>query len=627
MIDLSNTPVAEPLMETIENIEALEKTPLISQFPFTDSYSLLQQSAQRFGDDPALEFLLSGKRDETPQTISFRQLGQRITQTANLLHTLGVDENTAVSILLPIMPQSHPAIWGAQAAGIANPINPMLEAEHIAEIIEAAEAKVVICLAASEYTDIWEKLMQVMHRLPQVHSIIAVTQPHFTKNELAVPEHINATLLDYDNSIAEQPNDHLLSGREFGPDKIAAYFHTGGTTGRPKIAQLTHGNMAFLGQLMQIYTAHMPRHTVLCGLPLFHIYGVIIQGIAAFSVGYRVLLLTPAGFRSPEGMKKFWHHIDRFKVRSFSTVPTVLMALANIPVGDADISSLTNINSGAAPLSTKFEQVFEKNYNVEVSNGYGMTETTALISRAPINQPPGSVGMRLPYSQIRIAHLREGKLVKECAQNESGVILVRGPQVFRGYKAASDNVNAWIDGDWFNTGDLGYLDEQGFLYLSGRAKDLIIRGGHNIDPVIIEDAIAMHPAVASCIAVGLPDAYAGELPMAFVVLKPGEQISSQALLKFAEEHISERAAIPKRIEIIPAMPLTAVGKIFRPALRQQITETMLRELLSSHKIDAKVTGRLDKKSGLVMMIELADKQKRALVEELLTPYSFAVEFL
>ncbi len=626
MIDLSNTPVAEPLMESIESIEAFEKTALGTQFPYSDSYSLLQKSAERFGDTPALEFLLSGQREETSQSISFRQLGQRITQTANLLHTLGVDQTTAVSIILPIMPQSHPAIWGSQAAGIANPINPMLEAEHIAEIIEAAEAKLIICLAPSEHTDIWEKVMQIMHRLPLVHTVIAVTQAYFTQTEFALPPAVNAKLLNYDASIAEQPADHLVSERQFSADQIAAYFHTGGTTGRPKIAQLTHGNMAFLGQLMQIYTAHMPRHTVLCGLPLFHIYGVIIQGIAAFSVGYTVLLLTPAGFRSMEGMKNFWHHIDRFKVRSFSTVPTVLMALANIPVGDADISSLTNINSGAAPLPPKLEQAFEKSYDVEVSNGYGMTETTALISRAPIEQPPGSVGMRLPYSQIRIAHLNEGKVVKDCKLNESGVILVRGPQVFHGYKAESDNNNAWIDGDWFNTGDLGYLDEKGFLYLSGRAKDLIIRGGHNIDPVIIEDAIATHPSIASCIAVGLPDAYAGELPMAFVVLKPGEQTSAQELLRYAQEHISERAAIPKRIEIIPAMPLTAVGKVFRPALRQQITETMLKELLSAHNIEAEVSSRLDKKSGLTMLVKLADQAKQQTVDELLTPYSFAVDF-
>lgn len=627
MIDFSKTPAAEPLLETIESVEAFENIPLLTQFPHTNSYSLFQQSAERFGDEPAIEFLLTGRRDETPETISFRQLAQRITQTANLLHSLGVTEKDAVSILLPIMPQSHPAIWGAQAAGIANPINPMLEAEHIAEIIEAAESKVVICLGPSVHTDLWTKLMQILHRLPLVHTVLVVTQEHFTDSKLSIPDNLRINVTNFDAAIEGQTADHLVSKRELKADQVAAYFHTGGTTGRPKIAQLTHGNMAFLGQLMQIYTAHMPRHTVLCGLPLFHIYGVIIQGVAAFSIGVRVILLTPAGFRSPEGMKNFWHHIDRFKVKGFSTVPTVLMALTQIPVGDADISSLTNINSGAAPLSPNFEKGFEKNYNVEVSNGYGMTETTALISRAPLWQPPGSVGMRIPYSQIRIAHVHEGKVVKDCELGESGVILVKGPQIFCGYKAQSDNAVAWLEGGWFNTGDLGYLDAQGYLYLSGRAKDLIIRGGHNIDPAVIEESLATHPAVASCIAVGFPDAYAGELPMVFVVLKPGSTCTAEELLAFGEKHISERAAIPKRIEFIDAMPLTAVGKIFRPALRQRITEIMLGELFAEHQIKASISGRLDKKSGLVMSVILADASTQTKVEELLTPYSFLVEFV
>ena len=147
----------------------------------------------------------------------------------------------------------------------------------------------------------------------------------------------------------------LDSARRIDSEQIAAYFHTGGTTGRPKLAQLTHGNMAYLAQLMQVYTAHMEKHTVLCGLPLFHIYGCIIQGVAAFAVGYRIVLMTPSGFRSPIAMSNFWKIIEKFRVKQVSAVPTVLTALADIPVGDSDISSLTNVNSGAAPLSHPFE--------------------------------------------------------------------------------------------------------------------------------------------------------------------------------------------------------------------------------------------------------------------------------
>lgn len=615
----------EPILETIDQVIAFEKTPLLQQLPYTDSYNLIMSSAQRFAEDTALEFLLQGLPDEKTEIVSYADLGTQITRTANLLYRLGIAPGDAVSIVLPILPQTHFAIWGAQAAGIANPINPMLDAEHIGEIIAAAGSKIVICLGQSTHSDIWEKVLTAVKDYSIVETIVAVNVEGLTQASGAAVANESITVLDFAASIAIEPGDALRSGRQFAANQIAAYFHTGGTTGRPKLAQLTHGNMAFLGQLMQVYTAHMIYNTILCGLPLFHIYGVIVQGVAAFSVGYRIILMTPAGFRSPGAMKNFWQLIDRFKVQQFSAVPTVLMALADIPVGKADISSLTNINSGAAPLSLPFELNFEKKFQVEVGNGYGMTETTALISRAPAQQPPGSVGMRIPYSQIRIVHLEGNVVTRNCELGESGVILVKGPQVFQGYKSEADNAVAWIEDSWFNTGDLGYLDAEGFLYLSGRAKDLIIRSGHNIDPLLIEEPLSAHPAVSAVIAVGMPDPYAGELPMAFVVKKPGVEIDPGLLLEFCNTEISERAAIPKRIEFIDSMPLTAVGKIFKPALRQRITKLVLTEHLQKAKIEAKVKVDIEKKRGIVARIELADKAQVQSVQELLQGYTFSFE--
>lgn len=624
-MDLSKLPVSEPILENIESVEEFESTPLLEQFPYTDSYTLITESATRFGEDPALEFLLQGIPDEKSHQTSFIELSRQITRTANCLHDLGIEPSDAVSIVLPILPQTHFAIWGAQAAGISNPINPMLDAEHLAEIMAAAESKVVICLGQSEHSDIWEKVLQAAAVSDNIKTILAVNIPGLCTTKATAQTVEGIQILDFDQSIAAQGAEGLDSGREFSGEQIAALFHTGGTTGRPKLAQLSHGNMAFLGQLMQVYTAHNERHTVLCGLPLFHIYGCIIQGVAAFSVGYRIVLMTPSGFRSPEAMKNFWLHIERFSVKNFSTVPTVLMALADIPVGNADISSLTNVNSGAAPLSHPFELSFEKKFDLEIGNGYGMTETTALISRAPLVQPPGSVGMRIPYSQIRIVHLEGTEVVKNCALGESGVILVKGPQVFTGYRSDSDNASAWIEDGWFNTGDLGYLDDRGFLYLSGRAKDLIIRGGHNIDPETIEEPLNSHDDVAVSIAVGLPDPYAGELPMAFVVKTPGSSISEEALLSFCSEAINERAAIPKRIVFIDAMPLTAVGKIFRPTLRQQISETVVGEHLSAESIAASISSENEKKRGLVLNIDVENKNEIDKVKGLLAAYPFTTE--
>jgi fatty-acyl-CoA synthase len=625
LFDTSNLPTPEPIMETIDRVKEFEKTPLSEQFPFTNSYELVMHAAQRFGNDTALEFLLQGLADEETQKTSFTELGNKITQTANLLNDLGIGEDDAVSIILPILPQAHFSILGAQAAGIANPINPMLEADHIGEILLAADAKVVICLGQSEHTDIWQKVSEAVGKAGCVKTLLTVNVPGLCTSEPHSAENPGIEVLDFDSSIAAQNNSALASDRNFSSDQIAAYFHTGGTTGRPKLAQLTHGNMAFLGQIMQIYTAHQERHTILCGLPLFHIYGCIIQGVAAFSVGFKIILMTPSGFRSPQAMMNFWNYIDRFQVKGFSAVPTVLMALADIPVGDANIDCLANINSGAAPLSHPFELSFEDKYAVNIGNGYGMTETTALISRAPLIQPPGSVGMRIPYSEIRIVHLEGAEVIKDCELGESGSIMVKGPQLFKGYKIESDNKNAWIEDGWFNTGDLGYMDGDGFLYLSGRAKDLIIRSGHNIDPELIEEPLNAHPEISVSIAIGLPDSYAGELPMAYVVKTPGSEISAETLIAYCAEQISERAAVPKRIEFIDTMPLTAVGKIFRPSLRLMITEDVAREVLTKSNIEASVTSELEKKRGLVVNISTADKANISATKQLFKNYIFTTD--
>lgn len=620
-------PAIKPVLDTLADIEAFEQTPLHQQFPANNALELIEQSARLYGDDPALDFLLTGRRDEIPQTFSFRDLASLTRQTANLLASLGLKGDEAVSILLPMLPQSHPLILGSQVAGLANPINPLLEPAHIAEIIQASDARIIACLAPSPHSDLWQKLLQILPDLPKIHTILAVHQTGLTDPtaSLDIPGS-NIKVIDFNTAQAKQTSDHLTHPRVLTADTLAACFHTGGTTGKPKIAQLTHGNMAYLGQLARVLNSHIGRQTALCGLPLFHIFGVIILGIGAFSSGNRIVLLTPAGFRNPEVIKNLWHHVARFKANSFSAVPTVLTALAQIPVGDEDISCLTRINSGAAPLSPAFEKRFEERYNVMVTNGYGMTETTSLITRPPEVQPAGSVGLRLPYSQVRIAKIEGNRVIEDCVLGRSGVVLVKGPQIFAGYKAANDNAQAWVEDGWFNTGDLGYMDSDGFLYLTGRAKDLIIRSGHNIDPEIIEEPLNKHPDILSAIAVGMPDPYAGELPMAYVVLRPGSSVTPEELLDYCESEVSERAAIPKRIEIITSMPLTAVGKIFRPLLREQISATILREDLKHQGVIAEVSCKVDSKIGMTASVKLANANDQAKTSELLSPYNIVVSY-
>jgi len=214
---------------------------------------------------------------------------------------------------------------------------------------------------------------------------------------------------------------------------------------------------------------------------------------------------------------------------------------------------------------------------------YGMTETSSVHVMSYPDRPVrlGSVGHALPYSRVRIVKVdAEGQLLGDCAVNDIGVVAMAGPGVFSGYLSETHNQGAFVEPGWVNSGDLGRLDEEGYLWITGRAKDLIIRGGHNIDPMAIEEVFFQHPAVALAAVVGQPDAYAGELPVAYVQLKAGIHIDSGELLDFVRQRTPERAAVPVRLTFIDAMPLTGVGKIFKPALRMDAAQRMVRDLLA-----------------------------------------------
>jgi fatty-acyl-CoA synthase len=195
---------------------------------------------------------------------------------------------------------------------------------------------------------------------------------------------------------------------------------------------------------------------------------------------------------------------------------------------------------------------------------------------------PGSAGLRLPFTQVRVVPWREGRaqLAEDCAAGDTGVVVLRGPHVSPGYTDPARNGGMFED-DWLVSGDLGHLDAQGYVHVTGRAKDLIIRGSHNIDPGLVEDAFLAHPAVAMCAVVGEPDAHSGEVPAAFVTLKPGAQVQPEALLAAVAGQVYERPAVPHRVVVLDALPLTAVGKVYKPALRLRVTEMKLAEVFAA----------------------------------------------
>ncbi len=623
-----STPMATAGSELITqaDIEKFERTPLSQRYPWDNSYELIKHACDKWGDDIGLEFLLTGVADEPSLAISYRQLGARITQTANLFHSIGVHQQDAVSIMLPSLPETYYTQWGAQAAGICSPLNPMLEAHHLAEIMAVTSSRVLVTTAPiSGNPELWNKAVELVNMAPAITHMVVVQFPGLTDAVPSAPRE-GLTMIDYQAEVDRFNPDTLDSGRQFHGDQPAAYMHTGGTTGRPKVAQLNHSNFAFIAQMLQDTSSHKSRYCSPCALPLFHIFGLVVTGIAAIVCGRNVVIMTPSGFRNPNVIANFWAHVERFKFHGLAAVPTILSVLYDIPKGDHDVSSLEEVISGAAPLANRLKTNFEQRYDCWVRNGYGMTETTAVLAHTHENSnvPMGSCGLRVPYGERIVAHVDGNQLVKVCGPNEAGVVLARGPNIFAGYLEDEDNANAWVDG-WFNTGDMGYLDEQGFLFLTGRAKDLIIRGGHNIDPALIEEVLLNHPDVANVVAVGQPDPHAGELPMAFVVPIPGHSINPQTLLSHCQQHISERAAIPKHIEVIEAIPLTAVGKVFKPRLREMAADLTLQSTLQEAGIQAEVEAYTDPLKGLCATVRLLDPRQREALQTVLQSLPIHIE--
>jgi fatty-acyl-CoA synthase len=269
-------------------------------------------------------------------------------------------------------------------------------------------------------------------------------------------------------------------------------------------------------------------------------------------------------------MENFYKIVAHYRAVSFSSVPTVLSVLLDTPKGDADISSLRYAGCGAAPLSVELFRKFEAHSGMKVLEGYGLTEGTCVSSLNPLHgvQKVGSIGIRLPYQDMRVFVIdEEGRYVREAETDEIGAVCITGPNVFKGYLDKAHNRGVWPKEGWFNTGDMGRQDADGYFWLTGRRKELIIRGGHNIDPAAIEEPLYRLRGVKVAAAVGRPDPYAGEVPVAYVQLQEGAHLAEEEILEYLKKEVGERAAIPKEVFVIDQMPLTPVGKIFKPALR------------------------------------------------------------
>lgn len=612
--------VAEPAEPA--RTAAAEEVPLDQRDLPSSTYDLLADSAERFGDAPAFHVLPTHGDLRAPHTITYRELLERVHQVANLLAGQGVRRHDTVSLLLPNVPEMCELLWGAQAAAMANPVNPQLAEEHIVDLLRRAASRVLVVPGPEHDLGLWQKALRVAAAVPTVRTLLVVgggDRPPAVDGLEVLPLAAARAF----------PSDRLTGDSRPGPQDIAALIHTGGTTGAPKLAAHTHRNQVYMAWAMALVFRYRQGGTLLCGLPFFHVNAMLITGLAPVLSGAPVVSLGEAGFRDPRYRQRFWRIVEHYRVTAFSAVPTVCSMLTEVPV-DADISSLEAVLVGASILPDGVRKAFEKHTGVPLYEGWGMTEGACGSTFTPReDRRAGSVGIRMPYQRIKVARLDSaGVPVEDLPPGATGAVLVSGPNVFPGYVRdvadgvlRLDSTGKVFDG-WLETGDLGRLDDDGYLWLRGRAKDLIIRGGHNIDPALIEEALDGHPDVVASAAVGRPDRHAGEVPVAFVTLRTGATANAAELCAYAARHVAEPAAAPKEIHILDDLPLTAVGKIFKPALRRAAMHRVVLTELRSLGVAAEVT--IHQEDGLdvaVVVLETPGADADG-VERALSAYTF-----
>ena len=577
----------------------------------TTVYEMLSGTAAKFPDRPAISYqLMSGATDKA-ETLSWSQFHDQVCQAANLFRSLGVGEGDVVALVLPNATETAVALIGGMTAGIVNPINPLLEPEQIGAILRETKAKVVVTLRNFPKTDVAQKTAEAVKHAPNVHTILTVdlnrylTPPKSWIVPLVRPKmNVNhhADVKSFNAEIAKQPK--TLSFEDRKVDRVAAYFHTGGTTGMPKVAQHLNSGIVYQGWLGQelLFDEY---ESVMCPLPLFHVFACHVILMAMVKSGAHVVFPTPAGYRGDGVFDNFWKLCERWGTTFIITVPTAVSALMQRPV-DADVSKVKNAFSGSAPMPLELFNRFTKSTGIQIIEGYGLTEATVLVSINPVDgeKRVGSVGLPFPYNDVKII-AQKGDGPVECAPDEIGEICVAGPGVYAGntYTEADKNVDLYYHDKYLRTGDLGRIDPEGYIWITGRAKDLIIRGGHNIDPAEIEDALLTHQDVAFAGAIGQPDAHSGELPCAYVELVAGATATADDLMSHAKKHIHERAAIPKHVEVLVELPKTAVGKVFKPDLRKSAITRVYNAALEEAGVSARVTSVVaDKKRGLVAQL-------------------------
>lgn len=534
--------------------------------PYEDNtlHDYLKQAASKYASTSALHFL--GKE------LTYEELYNQAKQFANQLQSLGIQKGDRVAIMLANCPQSVISYYGALMIGAivvqTNPLYVERELEH--QLVDSG-AKVIICLDL-----VFPRVQAVRSKTSLEHVIVTSIKDYlpFPKNLLyplvqKKKMGIKVEVVYDDKTLAFKNFLNQGSTKEVNVEvdptvDLALLQYTGGTTGPAKGVMLTHANLVInTSQCMAwMYKMRPGNERMLAALPFFHVYGMTV--IMNFSIMGGLTTVILPKFEVKDVLKT----IEKQKVTLFPGAPTMYVALINDPnIQEYDLSSIETCLSGAAPLPLEVQQKFEKLSGGKLVEGYGLTETSPVAISNLIwgERKTGSIGLPWPDTDAAIISAETGE---KADFGEVGEIAIRGPQVMKGYWNRPEETAKVFKDDWFLTGDMGYMDEEGYFYIVDRKKDMIIAGGFNIYPREIEEVLYEHDAIQEAVIIGAPDEYRGETVKAFIVLKQGKSVTEEELDQYCRKHLAA-FKVPRLYEFREELPKTLVGKILRRVLVEE----------------------------------------------------------
>ena len=521
--------------------------------------ALFDRAVETYADQPCLEFF--GKRQ------SYRETGAMVARAAKGLGELGVGKGIRVGLFLPNCPY-YVIFYHAvlQAGGTVVNFNPLYAEKGIARQIRDADVRIMVTMnLGSLYPKIEGRLDDTgLERIVVCSMSAALPFPGNAFFSLFKRRETSAYPADDRHVKFEKlvANDGKFEAPEIAPDDIALLQYTGGTTGTPKGAMLSHANLHANTMQTRSWAPGIldGQEKFLAVLPLFHVFGMTGVMNVGLNIGAEIQLLPR--FKVAEVLKA----VDKTRPTVLMGVPTMFSALNGSPETEKfDLSSLKFCISGGAPLPLEVKATFEKISGCTLVEGYGLTEAGPVCTINPIGalNKPGSAGLPIPGTVIEIVSLEDSNLL--VATGERGEICVTGPQVMQGYWMQEEESETALEGGRLHTGDVGHIDEDGYVFISDRIKDLVITGGFNVYPRMVEEAIRCHPAVDDVAVCGVPSNHHGEIVKAFVVLHPGKKIKAAELRAFLKDRLAS-FEMPRRIEFIKAIPKNILGKPLRREL-------------------------------------------------------------